>query len=79
MSSRQESCKLLLCLVHVESYVMEVPRTHTVPYLVCLGGGVESRSEEWGLLPALVPLLKGDTHRKGRGGEGGEGKVKDRM
>ena len=28
MSSRQESCKLLLCLVHVESYVMK-PCTHS--------------------------------------------------
>ena len=91
VSSRQESCKLLLCLVHVESYLMK-PRmhartharthtrthahTHTVPYLVCLGGGVESHSEEWSPLLALVPLLREAPTARGRVGRGGEGRVK---
>ena len=47
-------------------------RVRTVPYLVCLGGGVEGRPEEWGPLLALVPLLKGNTHRKGEGWGGRE-------
>ena len=53
--------------------------THTAPYLVCLGGGVEGSSVGWGLLLALVPLLKGDTHHKGGEGRGGkrEGQVKE--
>ena len=39
VSSRQGFCKLQLCLVHVESYVM---KSHThIQYLVCLRGGVE--------------------------------------
>ena len=53
--------------------------THTAPYLVCLGGGVEGSSVERGALLALVPLLEGDTHHRGEGRGGarqiaGEGK-----
>ena len=49
------------------------PHTHTqYPYLVGLGGRVEDRSEEWGLLLALVPLLKEAPTARGRGGEGRE-------
>ena len=46
------------------------PPTHTAPYLVCLGGGVEGHSEEWGPLLALVPLLREAPTARGRGGEG---------
>ena len=53
------------------------PHTQHV-YLACLGGGVEGRSVEWGPLLALVPLLEGDTHHRGRG-RGGEGEVKNKM
>ena len=35
---------------------------------------MEGRSVEWGPLLALVPLLEGDTHHRGMGGEGGEGR-----
>ena len=54
--------------------------THTAHYLVCLGGGVEGSSVERGPLLALVPLLEGDTHHRGRGeeGRGGEGQFEDR-
>ena len=47
-------------------------RVRTVPYLVCLGGGVEGRSEECGPLLALVPLLREVPTARGRGGEGRE-------
>ena len=46
--------------------------THTVPYLVCLGCGVECCSEEWGPLLALVPLLREAPTTRARGGEGRE-------
>ena len=50
--------------------------THTAPYLVSLGGGVEGSSVEWGPLLALVPLLERDTHHSG--GEGKEGEKRGR-
>ena len=37
---------------------------------MCLGGGVERRSEEWGPLLALVPPLREAPTARGRGGEG---------
>ena len=40
--------------------------THTALYLVCLGGGVEGSFVEWGPLLALVLLLEGDIHHRGR-------------
>ena len=49
-----------------------VMKPHKVPHLVCLGGGVWGRSVEWGLL-ALVPLLEGDTHHRGRVWKGRDG------
>ena len=79
MSSRQESCKLPLCLVqscgklcNEATHARTHARTHTVPYLVCLGDGVEGRSEEWGPLLALVPLLREAPTASGGGGEGRE-------
>ena len=49
--------------------------THTAPYLVCLGGGVEGSSVEWGPLLALVPVLEGDSHHRGGEGRGGERQI----
>ena len=63
---------------HTHTHKHTHTQTHTVPHPVCLGGGVEGRSEEWGPLLALVPLLRKAPTTKGERW-GGKGKVKDRM
>ena len=59
---------------HTQTHSTHITHTHHkhTPYLVCLGGGVEGSSVEWGPLLALVPFLKGNIHHR-RGGEGWKG------